>query len=132
MGQVVSAGEYRRPYPATWWLKKPSYFLFVVRELTSVFVAGYAIFLLVLLTRAGDQGALASLFEALKTPWSIGLHALALVMVVYHSVTWINLTPKVMVVWMGARRVPALLIAGTHYLGWIAVSALVAWIALRS
>ena len=128
----MSAGDYRRPFPANWWLKRPSYFLFVVRELTSVFVAGYAVFLIVLVTRVGDQVAFASLFEALESPWSIALHALALVMVVYHSVTWINLTPKVMVVWMGEQRVPALLIAGSHYLAWIAISALVAWIALWS
>src|SRR3989337_3610175 len=37
---------YRRPIPNTWWLKKRSTLLFMIREWSSVFVALYAICLL--------------------------------------------------------------------------------------
>ena len=97
------AKEYVRPIPATWWLRKRSYFLFILRELTSVFVAAYAFFLLVLVARADDPQAFAALFDALKSPLSIALHLITLAMVLFHSVTWINLTPQVMVVWLGER-----------------------------
>ncbi len=120
--------EYIRPMPANWWLKKKTYFLFMVRELTCVFVGGYAFFLLLLVARAGDQQAFNSL---LTHPLSVALHIVALPMVLYHSITWFNLTPKVMVVWRGEERVNPLLIAGSNYVVWIVASILVAWLVLR-
>ena len=120
-----------RPMPATWWLKKPTYFLFIVREMTSVFVAGYVVFLLFLVARAADESSFAAFYEGLKSPSSVALHLAALLMVLFHSVTWINLTPKVMVVFRGEQRVSPVLIAGVNYAAWLVVSALVAWLALR-
>ena len=40
---------YIYPVPATWWLKKRVYFFFILRELTSVFIATYLMLVLVLL-----------------------------------------------------------------------------------
>ena len=120
-----------RPMPATWWLKKRTYFMFIVREMTSVFVAGYVVFLLFLVARAADQASFSAFYEGLKSPSSVALHLVALVMVLYHTVTWINLTPKVMVVFRGEQRVSPVLIAGVNYVAWLVVSAVVAWLAIR-
>ena len=100
----------------------------MVRELTCVFVGGYAFFLLLLVASAGYQQAFNSL---LRHPLSVALHIVALPMVLYHSITWFNLTPKVMVVWRGEERVNPLLIAGSNYVVWIVASILVAWLVLR-
>ena len=127
----MMAKEYVRPIPATWWLRKRSYFLFILRELTSVFVGAYAVFLLVLVARADDPQSFAALFDALKSPLSIALHLITLAMVLFHSVTWINLTPQVMVLWLGERRVSPVLIAASNHAAWLAVSGLVGWIVLR-
>src|SRR5262245_9459770 len=119
---MIVPKDYVRPMPATWWLKNRHLTLFMVRELTSVFVAGYAVFLLVLHYRYRQRGdAFHSMFEALKSPASIALHLLALVFVVYHSVTWFNLTPKAIVLWRGEERVSPVLIAGAHYALWVVV-----------
>ena len=53
-------------------------------------------------------------------------------MVLYHTVTWLNLTPKVLVIWRGESRVSPLLIAGAHYVAWLIVSIVVAWIVLSA
>jgi len=119
--------EYIRPMPSNWWLKRRSYFLFMVRELTCVFVGGYALFLLVLASRLGDAVGFVAL---LKNPLVVVLQLIALPMVLYHTVTWLNLTPKVLVVWRGETRVSPILIAGVHYLAWLAVSVVVLWIVL--
>ena len=111
--------EYIRPMPANWWAKKQSYFLFMVRELTCVFVGGYALFLLALAARRNDSLAFADL---LNSPLLIALQIIALPMVLYHSITWINLTPKVLVVWRGEERVNPRLIAGAHFALWAIVS----------
>ena len=122
------AKQYIRPMPATWWLKKRSYFLFMLREWTCVFVGGYAVFLLALVALTGD----AEQFQGLLLhPLGILLQIVALPMVLYHSITWINLTPKVMVVWRGEDRVNPLWIAGSNYIAWISISVVVAWFALR-
>lgn len=127
----MTARAYTRALPRSWWLRKRTYFLFMVRELTSVFVFGYAVFLLVLVAGAGHAAAFERLFQWLQSPWSIALHAIALVMVLFHSITWIGLTPKVLVLWRGEERVSPRLIAAVNYIAWLAISVVVAWVALR-
>ncbi len=111
--------EYIRPMPANWWMMKKTYVLFIVRELTCVFVGGYALFLLVLVARRDQPEAFAAW---LNSPLLIVLQIIALPMLLYHSITWINLTPKVMVVWRGEERVSPLLIAGANYILWAIIS----------
>lgn len=123
--------EHVRPLPKSWWLRKGTYFSFMVRELTSVFVAGYAVFLLVLVGRAADVEAFGRFFEVLRSPWSVALHVVALAMVLFHAITWINLLPKVVVLWRGEERVSPGLIAAVNYLAWLLFSGLVGWLALR-
>ncbi len=120
--------EYVRPMPVTWWLNRKTYFLFMLRELTCLFVGGYALFLLVLLAHADDIDAFTAM---LNNPRSVVLHLFALLMVLYHSVTWINLTPKVMVVWRGEDRVNPTFIAAANYVAWVALSLLIFGICLR-
>ncbi len=117
--------------PAAWWLKRKTHFLFMVREMTSVAVGGYAVLLLVLAASARDGDSFQLVFLWLKdSPVSIALHLVALPMVVYHSITWFNLTPKAVVVWRGEERLSPLLIAGSNYVVWLVASILIAWIVL--
>ena len=111
--------EYIRPMPANWWMTKKTYVSFIVRELTCIFVGGYALFLLVLAARLEEPKAFAAW---LNSPLLIILQIVALPMVLYHSITWINLTPKVKVVWRGEERVSPLVIAGANYVAWAILS----------
>ena len=122
---------YHRPVSNTWWLKRKTYILFMIRELTSVFVAGYCIFLLVLvykLTQGAD--AYGDFMAALKSPISVALHLITLIFVLYHTITWFNLTPKILVLYRGEERIPEGLVAGMFYIGWVVVSVIVAWLVL--
>jgi fumarate reductase subunit C len=125
------ARTYVEPLPRTWWLRKRSYLLFMVRELTSVFVFGYAIFLAVLVARAGDAAAFGRTVEAMQSTWSVALHLVVLAMALFHTITWIGLVPKVLVLWRGDERVSPALIAGAHYAAWVVLSGAVAWVVLR-
>jgi fumarate reductase subunit C len=51
--------------------------------------------------------------------------------VVFHSITWFNLTPSAMPVRLGGKRLPAFLVAAPSYVAWAVVSAIVAWLVLR-
>ena len=101
--------------------------MFMIRELTCVFVAGYAVFLMVLLYQAGrGPEAFRDFYHSvLLHPLSIVLHLIVLAFVVFHSVTWLNLTPKVMIVWRGEEKVPPAAIAGGHYVLWLVLSVIV-------
>jgi len=115
-----------------WWLEKPSYVLFILRELSSVFVAWTVVFLLLAVRAVGEgDGAYRDFLDWAATPWVVVLNLVTLVFVLYHAVTWINLTPSAVVVKLRGRRVPAAAIAGQAYVGWVVVTAFVAWLLLR-
>ncbi len=123
--------EYVHPMPATWWLKRKTYFLFMVRELTCVAVGGYAMLLLVLVGCAHDKDSFQAFLTWMKeSRVSMALHLIALPMVLYHSVTWLNLTPKAIVVWRGEEQLSPFLIVGLNYVAWAIASILIAWISL--
>ncbi|HWW93229.1 MAG TPA: fumarate reductase subunit C [Vicinamibacteria bacterium] len=123
---------YRRRVSVWWWLETGSYTSFVLRELTSVFVAIFAVVMLWEL-RALAQGpaAYATFLARLKTPPFLALHALAFLFVVFHSITWFNLAPKAMAVRFRGKRVPDLVVAGLNYGAWLFLSVVVAFILLR-
>ena len=114
-----------------WWLERRSYFFFMMRELSCVFVAWFVAYLL-LLVRAVSQGE-AGYDEFLE--WSSGpaivlLNVVSLVFVVYHTVTFFNAAPQAIVVSAGGKRVPGSVIGASHYAAWAVVSAVVAWVLL--
>ena len=123
---------YRRRVSVWWWLQSRSYTGFVLRELTSVAVAFFALVLLWQI-RALGQGpeAYARVLARLRSPLVATLDVLALGFVLFHSITWFNLAPKAMVVRLQGKRVPDLLVAGANYAAWIVLSAAVAAILLR-
>jgi fumarate reductase subunit C len=123
---------YRRHVSVWWWLESRSYTGFVLRELTSVFVALFAIVLLWQI-RALGQGpdAYDRVLARLRSPLFVIFDALALACVLFHSITWFNLAPKAMVVRLKGKRVPDLVVAGANYAAWIVLSAAVAAILLR-
>ena len=123
---------YRRRVSVWWWLQSRSYTGFVLRELTSVFVAFFAVLLLWQIRALGHgPEAYARVLARLRSPLFVTLNALALAFVLFHSITWFNLAPKAMVVRLKGKRVPDLLVAGANYAAWVVLSAAVAAILLR-
>ncbi len=123
---------YRKRVSVWWWLKKGSYAFFVLRELTSVFVAFVALLLLWQI-RSLTQGpaAYAQFLARTRTPAFLALSALAFLFVLFHAVTWFNLAPRAMVMRFRGKRVPDWAVAGSNYLAWAALSAAVAFFLLR-
>jgi fumarate reductase subunit C len=114
-----------------WWLRRRSYLLFVIRELTSVFVAWSVVFLL-LMVRAVSQGdrEYQSFLELSRTPWMLALNLVTLLLVVFHTITWFTVAPQAMVLRLRGRRVPGRLILLAHYAAWVVLTALVAVVIL--
>ena len=113
-------------------MQKRSYAIFVLRELTSVFVAFFALVSLWQL-RALVEGpeAYAHFLARLRTALLLTLNSVALLFILFHAITWFNLAPKAIVVRLRGRRVPDWIVAGLNYLAWLFLSGAVAWILLR-
>ena len=126
----LPAKEYVRPMPVTWWLNNPAYTKFILREVSSVFIAGYCVFLMVLMCRAKDPQEFSALFESLKSPLSVGLHLVELGFAVFNSITAMNAAPRIVAVFRGDEKVPDHLIVAGHYLLWLLASVVVIVIAL--
>ena len=123
---------YRRRVPVWWWLQNRAYAGFVLRELTSVFVAYFAV-LNLWQVRALAQGpeAYGRFLARLQTPLFLALDTVAFLFVLFHAITWFNLAPKAMVVRLSGKRVPDAVILGLNYAAWIVLSAAVAVVLLR-
>lgn len=123
---------YRRPVSVWWWLESWRYTRFVLRELTSLFVA---LFALVTLWQVGalaeGRDAYASFLAQMRTPLFLALHGVALLFVLFHALTWFHLAPTAMVIRLGGKRVPAAAIVVANYFAWLAASAAAAWFFLR-
>ena len=125
------APVYRAHMPVLWWMRRRSYLLFVIRELSSVFVAWFVVFLLLLVVAvARGDAAYQSFMDWAANPVVLVVNIVALLFIVFHAVTWFNLAPKAMVVNVRGKRVPPPLVAVAHFGAWVVVSAVVAWIVL--
>ena len=123
---------YRRRVSVWWWLQNRSYTAFVLRELTSVFVAFFAlVYLWQLRALAHGPEAYAQFLTRLKAPRFLALDTVALLFVLFHAITWFNLTPKAMVVRLRGKRAPDWVIVGLNYAAWLVLSGVVAFVLLR-
>ena len=127
----------RRPYVRPmegWWKKNPYFVEYMIHESTALFVAGYAFVLLVGLVRLG-QGEVAwnGWLEALSSPFSLIIHLLFLVAILYHTYTWFKIMPITMPpIIVGGKKVGPGVITGSGLLAALGASlvmfALVFWL----
>lgn len=123
--------QLHRPLPRSWWLRKATYFQFMVRELTSLALLAYTLLMIwALLASSGRATDLSGFFEFLLSPLSVWLHMIVLVLALFHTGTWIALTPKVLVLWRGDEQVEPDLIAGVNGIVFLIVSGVALWLVM--
>jgi fumarate reductase subunit C len=155
---VSAPATYRQPVSRLWWLKKRTYFLFAMRELSCIFVAWFAVFLMIMVFAIGrGEASYQNFMNWAGSPVVIVINVVAFAFLILHTVTWFVLTPQAMVVrGPGARQVPAVkevnvagrivsaatvvrvggrlpasVLIASQYLGLAVVSAFIAWLVLR-
>ncbi|MCI0378028.1 MAG: hypothetical protein L0215_10500 [Gemmataceae bacterium] len=122
---------YRRRVSTYWWLERSSYLLFILRELSSAFIAWFVVFTLlgIRAVKLGPDSYQAYLNWA-ASPFLIIVNLVTLFFVVLHAATWFNLAPKAMVVHWRGRKVPGEWIAYANYGAWAVASLVIALILL--
>ena len=121
----VRPPAYRPRMSLWWWLSKWTY----LRELSSVFVAWFVVFLL-LFVRAVYQGddQYQDFLSWAANPFVVLVNVVALAFLLLHTVTWFGLTPQAVPARLRGRPVPSSLVVASQYVGWAAVSAFVFWL----
>ncbi|MDT5044862.1 MAG: fumarate reductase subunit [Mycobacterium sp.] len=128
---TTSIHAYRQPISRFWWAKRRSYLLFMLREISCVFVAWSVVYLLLLVhaTSAG-QDSYARFLDWSANPLVVAVNAVSLIFLLLHAVTWFGLAPRAIVPHIRGRRVPARAVLAGHYAAWLVVSAVVAWVVM--
>ena len=82
---------YRKDVSTWWWLGRWPYLKFILREISSVFVA-WSVVVLLLQLRSLSRGpqAYADFEKWLRNPLILLLNLITLFFVVFHAVTWFN------------------------------------------
>lgn len=122
---------YRTRVSTYWWSRSWAYLKFILRELSSIFVA-YFVVITLLQIRALKQGpqSYAHFQDWLKTPLLIALNAVSFFFVLLHTVTWFNLAPRAIPVRIRGKRIADTWVAASNYVAWLVISAAVVWLLL--
>ena len=118
--------------PATWWLKKPFYLFYMVREGSAVFFFLYALVLLWGLSALSQGEAAYDGWRAvLATPAMIAFHVVAAAFALLHTVTWFMVLPKTApTLRVGSTVIPDLAVVVVGLAVTAAISAFIyAWVA---
>lgn len=131
MTEVRQQLRYKKPVGTFWWLRRRSYLVFALREISSVFVAWFVVFLLLLIDAVGaGEDRYRQFLVWAGGSWVSALNVIAALFLLLHAVTWFDQTPQAFALRLRGRRVPRVWVAASIYLLWICLSVAVAALVL--
>jgi fumarate reductase subunit C len=117
----------RKP-PRTWWLRSGPFRRFAARELTSGFAAAFSgILMLFLFALSRGRSQYEGFLRWLELPAVVAISTLILLALLYHTLTWFQLSTRILVVRLGRTLVPPRVVFGLLVLAWLGASALVGY-----
>jgi fumarate reductase subunit C len=123
---------WRRPISTWWWLRKRTYFVFVMRELSSLFVGWFVVFLLLLVRAVGrGDAAYHDFLDWADSPVVIAVNVVGFAFILLHTVTWFGVTPQAMALRVRRKPVPAPAVIAAQYVGLAVVTAFIWWLVTR-
>ena len=125
--------SYRKPYvqpvKANWWTDRAFYIAYMLREGTAVVALWVALELIyfALLAVLTPQSAIEYVAAFIKSPIVIILNIIALVSVLYHALTWYNLMPKAVRMFLtnnptDTKLLPEVVVTGGRWIGTVCAS----------
>ena len=123
---------YRPRVSVYWWLGQWQYLKFILRELSSVPVA-LVVVMTMLQLRALARGpeAYARFEHRMQNPLVIAVSVISFFFVVFHTITWFNLTPQAMPVRLKGKLLPEWMVAAPNYAIWVVVTGAVTFLVVR-
>ncbi len=109
--------------PWGWWRANHRYTIYMLRELSSLFIALWSVRFVMQLDRMrSGKNAYEAVVAAQRHPLSVLLNLVTLLFAILHSVTFLQLAGTVQTVRLGARRLPAEHVTAGAFAGWAAAS----------
>lgn len=118
----AASRAYRPSMARGWWLRQRHYFLYIVREFTSVPLALWLLWLLFEIQRAahGPKG-----FYASASPAFIAFSVICLPFALYHSYTFLSLAGVIINLKLMDRPIPSRVIVIAMFALWLVASIVV-------
>ena len=113
----------RRPYKrkmsrTSWFLTHARFKSYMLHEISALFVAIYAVTLIVGLFRLGEgQEAWQGWVDYVTGPVGVIIHLIVFAFSIIHTTAWFKAVPQAMRIQHGESFVPGNLIIGVHYAG---------------
>jgi fumarate reductase subunit C len=109
---------YLAPQGRDWWLRRRSYFLYMVRELTVLFMVAWLLWFLYQVVLLKQNA-----FESLSGNYAVlAFSAVCLFFTLWHAITFLNLSGLILRVPIGDRFAPASAIKGLAFGGLLFVT----------
>ncbi len=106
---------YQRPITATWWMSNPFFVRYIIREGSSIFVMLFSLELFYgLYSVSLGEHAWSEFVSWLVSPGAFVFHFVCLIATLIHSITWFQLAPKTMDLWIKGKKVNDGLISKAH------------------
>ncbi len=103
----LNSGNYRREMKRSWFMEVPFYQRYAVREATAITTLIYTIILICgLAALVQGPAEFSAWVEAQKSFLAMAFADLALLMALYHTMTWFAAAPKAMPLQFGVKKVP--------------------------
>lgn len=119
--------QYHRRMPLIWWLERWNYTWFILRELSSAFVAYWVIITLMEIAAiAGGPQSYAGFQAWMATPALIVVNIIAFIFILFHTLSWFRLVPQAMVPRIGGKRTSVVATSAPAYVIWALASAVIA------
>jgi len=128
MPSAVPQPKHReRPMPLTWWLGRWNYTWFILRELSSAFVAWWVIVTLMQVAAILNGPRAYAGFESwMARPAVLILNLVSFIFILFHTLSWFRLVPQAMLPRIAGRRTSVVATAAPMYVIWAVASVIVA------
>jgi fumarate reductase subunit C len=118
MSDSTASRTYSKRLPGGWWLSRPSYLLYVIRELTVVFMVAWLVWFLYQVALLKQNA-----FTSLTGNYAVlAFSAVCLFFTLWHAITFLNLSGLILRLPLGDGFAPPIAIKTLAFGGLIAAS----------
>lgn len=123
---------YRRRMSAAWFLESFNYLLYTLREFSSLFVAYFAVIIMLQMGALIEGPATYASFQAwLSTPLMIVVNIIAFAFFLLHAITWFTMVPRVALRNLTGKPGQDAMASVPNFVIWVVASVVVALFIVR-
>lgn len=125
---MIKAKHYIRSHDKLWWLKDKQRFLYMLREISSLFLGLYTIMLIIRLASfTAGESYYDSYLDFMATPSFMIYSIITLIFALIHTITWFFLAPQAMPLVIAGKKMPNGVITGGCFIVFLGLVGIITW-----